>query len=198
MKFFGGKKDKAAVFLPASEGDFKIVRREGAGLFGGQRQGAQGGRGVRSAQNAAAPLCGPIPFAVCGGAAPRAAGAFGQEAAKQALWARYAGTVAFLLAQAQKVAPQAVQERTAAAALQAAEKADRAARGPFPPRSLCPVCGDPFARRNGSAVESAGAVRGTCTRTDAPAAEHALEEGFARLSRLAGLNVAERLAAAKG
>lgn len=120
MKFFGGKKDKAAVFLPASEGDFKIVRREGTGCFGGQRQGAQGGQGVRSAQNAAAPLRGPIPFA---------------------------------------------------------------------------VCGDPFARRNGSAVESAGAVRGTCARTDAPAAEHALEEGFARLSRLAGLNVAERLAA---
>lgn len=125
MKFFGGKKDKAAVFLPASEGDFKIVRREGTGPFGGQRQGAQGGRGVRSAQNAAAPLCGPIPFAVCGGAAPRAAGASGQEAAKQALWARYAGTVAFLLAQAQKVAPQAVQERTAAAAPKNAEKADR-------------------------------------------------------------------------
>ncbi len=195
MKFFGGKKDKAAVFLPASEGDFKIVRREGAGLFGGQRQGAQGGQGVRSAQNAAAPLRGPIPFAVCGGAAPRAAGASGQEAAKQALWARYAGTVAFLLAQAQKVAPQAVQERTAAAALQAAEKADRAARGPLPPRSLRPVCGDPFARRNGSAVESAEPVRGTIVRTDASAAEHALEEGFARLSRLAGLNVAERLAA---
>lgn len=195
MKFFGGKKDKAAVFLPASEGDFKIVRREGTGCFGGQRQGAQGGQGVRSAQNAAAPLRGPIPFAVCGGAAPRAAGASGQEAAKQTLWARYAGTVAFLLAQAQKVAPQAVQERTAAAALQAAEKADRAARGPLPPRSLRPVCGDPFARRNGSAVESAWAVRGTCARTDAPAAEHALEEGFARLSRLAGLNVAERLAA---
>lgn len=194
MKFFGGKKDKAAVFLPASEGDFKIVRREGAGLFGGQRQGAQGGRGVRSAQNAAAPLRGPIPFAVCGGTAPRAAGASGQEAAKQALWARYAGTVAFLLAQAQKVAPQAVQERTAAAALQAAEKADRAARGPFPPRSLCSVCCDPFARRNGSG-ENAEPVRGTYTRTDAPAAEHALEEGFARLSRLAGLNVAERLAA---
>lgn len=197
MKFFGGKKDKAAVFLPASEGDFKIVRREGTGCFGGQRQGAQGGRGVRSAQNAAAPLRGPIPFAVCGGAAPRAAGASGQEAAKQALWARYAGTVAFLLAQAQKVAPQAVRERTAAAALQAAEKADRAARDSFPPRSLCPVCGDPFARCNGSG-ENAEPVRGTCTRTDAPAAEHALEEGFARLSRLAGLNVAERLAAVKG
>ena len=197
MKFFGGKKDKAAVFLPASEGDFKIVRREGTGCFGGQRQGAQGGQGVRSAQNAVAPLRGPIPFAVCGGAAPRAAGASGQEAAKQALWARYAGTVAFLLAQAQKVAPQAVQERTAAAALQAAEKADRAARGPFPPRSLRPVCYDPFARRNGSG-ENAEPVRGTCARTDAPAAEHALEEGFARLSRLAGLNVAERLAAAKG
>lgn len=195
MKFFGGKKDKAAVFLPASEGDFKIVRREGAGLFGGQRQGAQGGQGVRSAQNAAAPLRGPIPFAVCGGAAPRAAGASGQEAAKQALWARYAGTVAFLLAQAQKVAPQAVQERTAAAAPKNAEKADRAARGPLPPRSLRPVCGDPFARRNGSAVESAEAVRGTIVRTGIPAAEHALEEGFARLSRLAGLNVAERLAA---
>lgn len=196
MKFFGGKKDKAAVFLPASEGDFKIVRREGTGLFGGQRQGTQGGRGVRSAQNAAAPLRGPIPFAVCGGTAPRAAaGVSGQEAAKRELWARYAGTVAFLLAQAQKVAPQAVRERTAAAAPKNAEKADRAARGPFPPRSLCPVCCDPFARRNGSAVESAGAVRGTCARTDAPAAEHALEEGFARLSRLAGLNVAERLAA---
>ena len=198
MKFFGGKKDKAAVFLPASEGDFKIVRREGTGLFGGQRQGAQGGRGVRSAQNAAAPLRGPIPFAVCGGAAPRATGASGQEAAKQALWALYAGTVAFLLAQAQKVAPQAVQERTAAAAPKNAEKADRAARDPFPPRSLCSVCCDPFARCNGSAVESAGAVRGTIVRTGIPAAEHALEEGFARLSRLAGLNVAERLAAAKG
>lgn len=195
MKFFGGKKDKAAVFLPASEGDFKIVRREGVGLFGGQRQGAQGGQGVRSAQNAAAPLRGPIPFAVCGGAAPRAAGASGQEAAKQALWARYAGTVAFLLAQAQKVAPQAVRERTAAAAPKNAEKAGRAARDPFPPRSLCSVCCDPFARSNGSAVESAGAVRGTIVRTGIPAAEHALEEGFARLSRLAGLNVAERLAA---
>ena len=56
MKFFGGKKDKAAVFLPASEGDFKIVRREGTGCFGGQRQCAQCVLGVRSAQNSAAPL----------------------------------------------------------------------------------------------------------------------------------------------
>ena len=192
MKFFGGKKDKVAVFLPASEGDFKIVRREGTGCFGGQRQGAQGGRGVRSAQNAAAPLRGLRRSRSARG------GRFRTGSGEAGAWARYAGTVAFLLAQAQKVAPQAVRERTAAAAPKNAEKADRAARGPFPPRSLCPVCGDPFARRNGSAVESAGAVRGTCARTDAPAAEHALEEGFARLSRLAGLNVAERLAAAKG
>lgn len=181
MKFFGGKKDRAAVFLPAAEGAFKIVRREGTGSFGAQRQGAQGGQGVRSAQNAASSA---------------AAGASERGAARQALWARYAGTVAFLLAQAQKAAPQALQERTAAAALQTAEKADGAAHEPFPPRSLYPACGDPFARRNGSAGESAQAVRGRCARTGI-SAEHALEEGFARLSRLAGLNVAERLAAGR-